>query len=201
MGSADNRLRKKWQHYGGRNAANAENDFLDVFQKVFEDEGLNYEIIAKPKDFKNIYVGVELSSQVLSEIYTPPKPITRHSLEPDFAIKNTASGKTIFVEVKRQDGWVEEGVRADGRGNAHERSCKFFTPGLQKRLREKGGLGDEVLPFWAVFIGNITRDPCRVREVTCWYEGHEGHFFFWRDRSSPNALFDHFDKHIRPLLD
>ena len=37
-----------------------------------------------------------------------------------------------IIESKRQDGWVEGGARKDGRGNAHERSCKFFTPGLLK---------------------------------------------------------------------
>ena len=119
----------------------------------------------------------------------------------DYAIDNTATGKTIYIEVKRQDGWVEGGKRADGRGNAHERSCKFFTPGLLKIIRKEAGLGSDILPFWTVFQGNITRDPCRVREITCWYDSHKAHFFFWRDAPDPTKLFDHFDEYVRPLLE
>ena len=198
MASEHNRLRRKWQDYSGRNAGRAENDFYEAFKTVFE--GTEFQIRSKPKEFANIYVNVELSGQEISEIYTPDQPITRHGVFLDYAIDNTETGKTIYVEVKRQDGWVEGGKRADGRGNAHERSCKFFTPGLLKILREKGQIDDNVLPFWTVFQGDITRDPCRVREITCWYGNYNAHFFFWRDPSDPSLLFDHFEQNIAPLL-
>ena len=142
MASEHNRLRRKWQDYSGRNAGRAENDFYEAFKTVFE--GTEFQIRSKPKEFANIYVNVELSGQEISEIYTPDQPITRHGVFLDYAIDNTETGKTIYVEVKRQDGWVEGGKRADGRGNAHERSCKFFTPGLLKILREKGQIDDNV---------------------------------------------------------
>lgn len=199
MGSDANRLRKKWQDYSGKNAGGAEKKFFDVFNEIFE--GTEYKIRAQPQEFKNIYVDYKLSKQVLSEIYTPPEPITKHGFSPDCAIDNTETNKTMYVELKRQDGWVEGGTRPDGRGNAHERSCKFFTPGLLKILREKGKIQEDALPFWTVFQGNITRDPCRVREVTCWYEGYPAHYFFWRDASNSEKLFNHFNKYIRPLLD
>ena len=124
---------------------------------------------------------VRLSEQELSEIYNPEEVITRHGVNPDYAITNKETNKTIYVEVKRQDGWVEGGTRADGRGNAHERSCKFFTPGLQNKLREYGNLADGITPFWVVFTGDITRDPCRVREIKLWYEGIPEHYFMWRN--------------------
>lgn len=200
MGSDANRLRKKWQDYSGEAAAGAEKNFFDVFTEIFKDT--EYVIRTQPKEFKKHYVGYPLSEEVTSEIYNPPKKITMHGFAPDFAIDNTETKKTMYVESKRQDGWVEGGTRADGRGNAHERSCKFFTPGLQKALREKSGIQDQnALPFWIVFQGNITRDPCRVREVTCWYEGYPGHYFFWRDTSKTEALFNHFIKYIKPLID
>ncbi|NCP85653.1 MAG: MunI family type II restriction endonuclease, partial [Bacteroidetes bacterium] len=75
-----------------------------------------------------------------------------------------------------------------------------FTPGLQKILREKGNLGDDVLPFWTVFQGDITRDPCRVREITFWYGDLTAHFFFWRDANNQDPLIEHFIEHIKPLL-
>lgn len=198
MGSSDNRLRAKWQDYSGTNAGKAEKDFHAVFEKLFTDT--EYSIRSKPNEFSKIYVDVKLSKEVQSEIFTPDEPITKHGVFPDYAIDNNETGKTIYIEVKRQDGWVEGGKRADGRGNAHERSCKFFTPGLLKQLRKHGKLGENVLPFWTVFQGDITRDPCRVREITCWYDNYEGHFFFWRDCQKPTALVEHFIKYIKPLL-
>lgn len=199
MASEHNRLRGKWQDYSGRNAKVAEADFFAVFVDLFE--GTEFSIRPQPKEFNKAYVDVQLSESVLEEIYTPPAPVTRHGVFPDYAIDNAATNKTIYIEVKRQDGWIEGGTRSDGRGNAHERSCKFFTPGLLNLLRSTSGISDEYLPFWTVFMGNIARDPCRVREVTCWYEGHEGHFFFWRDASNSQPLLQHFMENIEPILE
>lgn len=198
MGSDANRLRKIWQGYGGKKAGKAEKDFFDSFNALFN--GTEYQIRKHPKEFSNVYVGVKLSKQTLKEIYTPDEPITRHGVIPDYAIDNTITKKTIYIEVKRQDGWVEGKKRSDGRGNAHERSCKFFTPGLLNVLRKKGKLGKNVLPFWTVFQGDITRDPCRVKEVTLWYEGFEDHYFFWRNSKIADPLVEHFIEKIKPLL-
>lgn len=198
MGSDANRLRKKWQDYSGKNAGIAENNFFETFRILFEDT--EFQIRTKPNEFRKIYIDIELSDEELAEIYTPDEPIKEHGVFPDYAIENTETGKTIYIEVKRQDGWVEGGKRADGRGNAHERSCKFFTPGLQRILREKGNLEDSILPFWTVFQGDITRDPCRVREITCWYAEYKAHFFFWRNTNNPEPLIEHFIKNIKPLL-
>ena len=199
MGSDHNRLRRKWQDYGGENAAIAEATFFDSFQKVFQDT--EYGIRAQPKEFQSIYVDIPLSERETSEIYNPPDPITRHGAFPDYAIDNLKSRKKLYIEVKRQDGCVEGGKRSDGRGNAHERSCKFFTPGLLRILREESGIEKPHLPFWTVFQGDITRDPCRVREITCWYERFNNHFFFWRQSPNPELLFEHFERNLAPLLD
>ncbi|WP_405252235.1 MunI family type II restriction endonuclease [Dokdonia sp. Asnod3-C12] len=198
MGSDANRLRKKWQDYSGKNAGIAEKDFFETFNIIFEDT--EFRIRSQPNEFGKVYVDFPLRVEEAAAIYKPAKAITRHGVYPDYAIDNTETNKTIYIEVKRQDGWVEGGKRSDGRGNAHERSCKFFTPGLQKILREKGNLGNDVLPFWTVFQGDITRDPCRVREITCWYGDLTAHFFFWRDSNNQDPLIEHFLEHIKPLL-
>jgi hypothetical protein len=198
LASEHNRIRRKWQDYGGRNAGIAEASFYGSFASMFP--GTDYIIRAKPKEFQNIYVNIPLTPEEQGQIYSPALAITRHGVVPDYAIENSKTGKTIYVEVKRQDGWIDGGKRSDGRGNAHERSCKFFTPGLLRRLREAGGIAEPALPFWVVFQGAITRDPCRVREINCWYEGVEDHFFFWRQAPDPDLLFKHFDERISPLL-
>jgi len=199
MGSEALRGRDVWQDYSGANAANAERDFFSVFASSFR--GTDYRVRSKPKEFKHIYVDVELEEQVLSEIFNPSEPITQHGVSPDYCIDNTKSGKTLYVEVKRQDGWVEGGKRSDGRGNAHERSCKFFTPGLLSVLRSQSKIAEPALPFWVVFQGDITRDPCRVREISLWYRGVENHHFFWRDSTNEKPLLEHFNAKLKHLLD
>lgn len=199
MGSEDNRLREKWQDYSGRNAAAAEHDFYETFQQEFV--GTKYQIRSKPKEFSKIYVDFPLDPKTLSEIYTPPEAITKHGVFPDYAIDNLESNKTIYIEVKRQDGWVEGGKRSDGRGNAHERSCKFFTPGLLSILRSKSNISEPHLPFYTVFMGDIARDPCRVREITCWYGNYNCNFFFWRDRNETESLIHHFKTCIGPIIE
>lgn len=96
---------------------------------------------------------------MLSKIYNPPSGYGKHGISPDYAIKNIHNGKTLYVEVKRQDGWVEGKDMSAGRGNAHERACKLFTPGLLEIMRDCGGLNASPLPFWVIFQGDIARDP------------------------------------------
>lgn len=105
MGSLDNRFRKKWQDYSGTNATIAEHSFIEVFNRLFADT--EYKVISKPKYFNKIYVDVRLSKKEIEEIYNPPVTINKHGIQPDGAILNTRTGKTIFIEIKRQDGWVE----------------------------------------------------------------------------------------------
>lgn len=198
MGRQELRQRDIWQDYSGQNAGQAEQNFYDVFSREFR--GTDFAVRANPQEFANIYVDIGLGEKVLAEIYTPDIEITRHGITPDYAIDNKKTKKTLYVEVKRQDGWVEGKKRSAGRGNAHERSCKYFTPGLLKILRETGKLGDDVLPFWTVFQGDITRDPCRVREITCWFAEHSAHYFMWRNSANSAELIAHFNKRLKHLL-
>jgi len=192
------RDRAVWQDVSGPKATTAEKTFYGVFQAAFENT--EFRIRPKPDEFNNTYAKVVLTPEVLQQIHNPAEEIRRHGFNPDYAIDNTLTEKKLYVEVKRQDGWVEGGKRSDGRGNAHERSCKFFTPGLLSLLREKGGHPDTVIPFWTVFLGGITRDPCRVREVTFWYKGCEDHFFFWRNAQDELPLLQHFNEKLKGLL-
>ena len=197
MGRNALRGRDIWQDASGGKAAAAEHTFFGVFTRAFE--GTNFGIRSKPKEFRDVYSKVELSQAILDCIYCPDETWT-HGMFPDYAIDNTETGKTLYVEVKRQDGWVEGKARNAGRGNAHERSNKLFTPGLMKMMRERGKLGDDVLPFWVVFQGDIARDPKRVREITFWYGDYNAHFFLWHDSTNDAALLNHFNIKLKPLL-
>ena len=198
MGSLANRMRRIWQTYGGDQGQAAEKAFYNVFKKAFENS--DFEIEDHPKDFQHIYENVSLPSVQLKRIYNPSVKY-KHGLAPDYAIRNKKNGKTLYIEVKRQDGWVEGKKPNAGRGNVHERSCKYFTPGLKKLLQETGKLKGSPLPFWVVFIGDITRDPKRNREIAFWYQGVEDHFFMWDDMPNPSRIVQHFkDKLSKYLL-
>jgi len=198
MGSDANRLRKKWQDYSGKNAAVAELGIHETFEVLFDKT--EFEIRKNPNEFNKIYVDIELSQSEIREIYKPKNLIQKHGVFPDFAIDNKETGKTIYVEVKRQDGWVEGKKRSTGRGNAHERLCKYFTPGLLQILRKQSKIKEPNLPFWIIFQGDITRDPCRVREITCWFREYTANYFFWRDTENKIPLIEHFLKNIKLLL-
>ncbi len=190
--------RDTWQDIGGYKAAGAEHSFFRAFQKAFKKTP--FKIAARPQELNRIYVDIPLSKSTISEIFNPQEPIKRHGIMPDYVISNSDTGKILYVEVKRQDGWVEGKTRKAGRGNAHERCCKYFTPGLLKILRGKSGIRKPHLPFWIVFQGDITRDPCRVREITCWFDKFQNHYFFWRDPKNPSPLINHFDRKLKHLL-
>jgi len=200
MGTKELRKRKIWQDSSGQKAVQAELKFRAVFLDEFQ--GSNFKIRDKPKEFKGIYNDVKLTKKVLAKIYSPKGGYGPHGITPDHAIDNNKTKKTLYVEVKRQDGWVEGKKPSAGRGNAHERLGKFFTPGLLKKMREKGKLGDDVLPFFVIFQGDIARDPKRVREITSWFgEENSAHFFFWSNPADNKSLINHFNKNLKHLLE
>lgn len=78
--------------------------------------------------------------------------------------------------------------------------CKLFTPGLLNAYRKIGGIATEdVLPFWVVFEGDITRDPKRVREITFWFDKYYMNFFMWRPGVSGEQLIEHFNKYLETI--
>ena len=194
--------RDNWETVSGQKALGAEQDLYKVFSKAFE--GTKYKLHEKPKHLKRLYASVVLDDDVIKQIFNPNIDLenTLWGVEPDFAIENTETGKILFGEIKRQDGWVEGKDPSAGRGNAHERLCKLFTPGLLNAYRKIGGIDtEEVLPFWVVFEGDITRDPKRVREITFWFDKYYMNFFMWRPGMSGERLIEHFNKYLKNYLD
>ncbi len=182
MAKKDLQGRDNWQTESGPSgkAGVAEKNLIAVFREAFM--GTEYIISDHPTDLKHLYEKVELS--------------------PDFSIKNIKTGKILFGEIKRQDGWVEGKEPSAGRGNAHERMCKLFTPGLMKAYRQVGKITDtSVLPFWVVLEGDITRDPKRNREISFWFDEYDKNFFMWRPDMSGNELVEHFNTYLKKLLD
>lgn len=202
MGKAELSGRENWQEQGGAKASLAEKNLYTVFEMHFK--GSEYILHRQPKHLKKLYTNVQLPEEVLKQIYNPPIDIKKRQwgVCPDFAIENTRTHKILFGEIKRQDGWVEGKDPSAGRGNVHERMCKLFSPGLQKAYREIGRIkSPEILPFWVVFEGDITRDPKRNREVAFWFDTYDKNYFMWRPNMTGQDLIDHFETYLRPYMD
>lgn len=202
MGKKELSERSIWQDESGAKANVAEQNLYEVLRNAFK--GTEYVLHEKPKHLKKLYAQVDLPESVLSVIYNPDLDYENieWGVSPDFAIENLRTGKILFGEIKRQDGWVEGLNPSAGRGNAHERLCKLFTPGLINEYRRVGGINSpEILPFWVVFEGNITRDPKRVREIMFWFNGYSANYFMWRPGQNGNALVEHFNRYLRCYLD
>lgn len=202
MGKKALSKRENWQKKSGLKALQAETNLYDVFDEYFR--GTEYVLHKKPKHLKNLYASVSLSKSIIDQIYNPKINLekTKWGVSPDFAIENTVTKKILFGEIKRQDGWVENKKPNAGRGNAHERLCKLFTPGLLKAYRKIGGIiSDEILPFWVVFEGDITRDPKRNREIAFWFDEYESNYFMWRPNMTGRDLVMHFENNLKRYLD
>lgn len=208
MAKKDLQGRDNWQTESGPSgkAGVAEKNLIAVFREAFK--GTEYIISDHPTDLKHLYEKVELSPETLSQIFNPDKATMKNAqkrgwgVSPDFSIKNTKTGKILFGEIKRQDGWVEGKEPSAGRGNAHERMCKLFTPGLMKAYRQIGKITDtSILPFWVVLEGDITRDPKRNREISFWFDEYDKNFFMWRPDMSGDELVEHFNTYLKKSLD
>lgn len=201
MGKKELSKRANWQKEGGKKAKRAESNLYNVFYDYLKNT--EYVFHKKPKHLKNLYATVVLPPEVIAQIYNPDIDLSKKNwgIEPDFAIENTRTNKILFGEIKRQDGWVEGKKSNAGRGNVHERMCKLFSPGLIKKYREISGINDkEILPFWVVFEGDITRDPKRNREIAFWFDKYKKNYFMWRSMEGED-LIKYFEDNLKEYLE
>ena len=162
--------RGNWQSASMARGQGAELVFKTFFEGKFNNT--NYIVCARPKHFAKLYAD-------------------NHDIRPDFMIENIVTNKRFFVEVKRQHA---------GRGNAHERACRYFTPGLINAFKKMSNI-DIVIPIWLVFCNGITLDEKRVREIKFWFYEHEINYLLWPNLSDTSYIDNHFENHIKPLLD
>ena len=102
MGKDELRLRANWQTVSGTLAGKIETRIYSILDYLFTDT--TYRITDKPKEFSRVYEDWPISIEEQQQIYNPDIAY-RHGFQPDLSIENAATGKKIFVEIKRQDGW------------------------------------------------------------------------------------------------
>ena len=205
MATQELRKRANWQTFSGARALKIEEIFKESLQNALNDLfPETFFIDRHPREFNDIYSKYPLPTNVLNKIYNLDmnekkangKPKYEWGISMDFAIRNLKNGKILFGEIKRQDGWIETTNMQAGRGNAHERSCKYFTPGLMKLLRKTSGLSEEILPFWLIIVGDITRDPRRNREIAYWFQEYTKNYYMWRDTNDICDMLDFFENNL-----
>ena len=209
MATEELRKRANWQTSTVSKALKVEVIFQQSLQSYLSKNFPEQFIVKRhPKEFKDIYSTYNLPQDVLDKIYninvneikSNGKAKYQWGISMDFAIRNLKNGKTLFGEIKRQDGWVETTSMQAGRGNAHERCCKYFAPGILQLLREKSNISDEILPFWIIFAGDITRDPRRNREIAFWFQNYTKNFYMWYDVNETGEMINFFRSNLLPYL-
>lgn len=209
MATQELRKRANWQTISGAKALDTEKIFQTSLQSALNSAFPNqFKVDRHPSEFKDIYSQYPMPTEILDKIYNVDinqtkangKPKYSWGITMDFAIRNIKNGKILFGEIKRQDGWVENTTMQAGRGNAHERSCKYFTPGLMRVMRTTGKLSEEILPFWLIIVGDITRDPRRNREIAFWFQEYTKNYYMWRDTNDVGDMLDFFENNLLPYL-
>ena len=135
------------------------------------------EIRRRPSSLRDVYGRYEESDQP-------------HGVQPQFEITNTETNKKIWVLFRRQG----------PSGNAHERICKYFTPGLIGSAQTIGGHEPGVIPFWFIFTDHLATDERYVREIRHWFGRRDEHLLLWKQNQNPVEIVQHFRAHIKPML-
>lgn len=112
----------------------------------------------------------------------------RETFVPDIGIRHLATGHRYVLECKYQK----------AEGNAHERVCKYMTPGLIHIIKNK--LGANYHPIGYAFDGGIACDAGYRREILAFAgPSLSSHVFFWVDQK-PESVREWFMDTIHPLL-
>ena len=204
--------RPHWQGAARRAGSHLEREVRRILVEHLADMS-QYKIDDKPADLKQIYrekqgVDPDLANRVaraqrrlralgvgrdlVNRVFRPQRCLRPLGVEPDLAIRNQAKGTKIWVEIKWQK----------AEGNAHERACKYFAPGLVSRAEK---LANVDRPFYFIFAGEMVDTPGKSdryhAEIDTWFDapGWEDHVLKWVDHD-PVALREWFEQSIRPAL-
>ena len=162
--------RNKWQNLSEVRGSSAQDIFGGILKTAMRDT--NYEVIGQPKNLRDIYA-------------------KGHGIMPDFCITNNDTGRSVWVEIKRQK----------KEGNAHERVCRYFVPSIIEAAREIGNISPDQFPFWIIFTNGLANDKRRRREIKFWFKGiGDSALLLWPKLTSYETPLEHFDQYIAPIL-
>lgn len=161
--------RENWQEKASLSGLGREETAKKILFTYLRNDS-NYELSESPWHLSGIYEG-------------------RWGIRPDFSIESTVTRKIAFFETKRQ---------GPG-GNAHERVCKYFAPGIQKCIADIAGFN---FPFFFIFMNGLTYDPKKCVEICAWFDadGFRDRYLMWGDRSI-ESIINWFDRTVKRYLE
>lgn len=161
---------RKWQRYSLASGVGKEN-IVCVILKMHLKTQPDYEITPKPKTLKHIYT-------------------KSRGIIPELSIRYIPTGNTIFIEVKRQG----------DEGNAHERLCKYFAPGILSRSSVIANINN---PFFFVLMDGLAKNARYDEELRIWFDADNfrDRYLLWTDTSDDTKLTNWFDVIIKPYLE
>lgn len=125
----------------------------------------------------------EVSTQLVIPIYPNGRGI-----RPDCVIAHKATSKKALIEVKRQG----------AQGNAHERLCRNYMPGIQEKLQQICGF---LYPVFTICLDGLVGDKHKNQEITEWFD-HDSirnRLLMWNGED-PEVLITFFTENVLPNL-
>lgn len=109
-------------------------------------------------------------------------------IQPDASITNMENEKKVLIESKRQG----------ASGNAHERMCRNYMPGIVKRVSAYCKVDN---PIFTICMNGLAKDKHKSQEIECWFQGIDDRVFLWKDAKDTNKLERYIIKTILPYLE
>ena len=164
----------------------------DLKQIYRDEQGVDPDLANRAARTQRVLRALGVDPDLANRVVRPQRRLRALGVEPDLAIRNRAKGTKIWVEIKWQK----------AEGNAHERACKYFAPGLVSRAET---LANVDRPFYFIFAGGMVDTPGKSdryhAEIDTWFDTDD-----WRDHvlkwvnHDREALREWFEQSIRPAL-
>ena len=177
-------LRNNWQAQANQDGAKSEKIFHGIMGELLKFSGFEKYSLSKSKSLGKLYGDRQ-----------------QWGVRPDAEIMNSETERTVFVEIKRQ----QDPNETKKKGNAHERACKYFAPGLIEVARERGNIAPKHFPFFWIFTDGLATYPQHKAEIEFWFSfsKEKNNFLLWdyKAEGGVDKLRDFFQNNIRPVLD
>ncbi len=206
--------RAKWQDRANQGGKVKENEVGSTLYDYFStEEGKNYEVMAQPKFFDQLYLEVDYATNA-SNYQKPSGKIkgatwwdtdkqefreytetlrekrSECGIKPDLMIRNKVNGKMHFVEVKNQG----------DHGNAHERCGKYAT-GILDHMKRKMGVSHHPISY--IFGGDMVHKRKYDLELkACYGNFAPGHLVLLKNETGKNGdiILNWFNTVVEPLI-
>ena len=204
--------RENWEAAAGAAGKAVEDEVLSILSAWFETTYPDQFVVKKhPSDLRQIYFEYDYAQN--PELYKKPENPTADDVWydqalgefrtlkgkkeataacggciPDIKLHCKATGKSYFIECKRQN----------DAGNAHERCAKYATPSIIDLIKVKAKGHHH--PIGYLFTGAMTEKRKYQVELRATFGFAADHLFFWKGERAAGKLIEWVSRVVVPLL-